>query len=77
MSLESGLHRLSGLKKLKGLDVSWAKARIGVQELQWMSENWPRLRVIGGLCGKEHKEAIEWLRGNHTEIELIRLECQF
>jgi hypothetical protein len=69
MSLESGLHRLSGLKRLKELDVTRAKARIGVQEVQWMTEHWPRLCVIGGLCSEEHKEAIAWLRENHPEIQ--------
>ena len=34
MSLESGLHRLSGLKRLKELGVSCMKTRIGVEEVQ-------------------------------------------
>ncbi|KAK3811010.1 MAG: hypothetical protein J3Q66DRAFT_350783 [Benniella sp.] len=74
MSLASGLHRLSGLKRLQELDVSRTKARIGVQEVQWMTEHWPRLRVIGGLCTKENKEAMAWLRVNRPEIKLIRCE---
>jgi hypothetical protein len=70
MSLESGLHRLSGLKMLEELDVSRMKARIGMQKAQWMTEHWPRLRVISGLCSEENEEAIAWLAENHPVIEI-------
>jgi hypothetical protein len=70
MSLESGLHRLKGLKMLKELDVSQTKARIGVQEVQWMTEHWPQLRVISGLCSEENEEVIAWLAENHPVIEI-------
>ncbi|KAK3811293.1 MAG: hypothetical protein J3Q66DRAFT_404673 [Benniella sp.] len=46
MSLESGLYRLSEMEMLKELDVSQSKARIGVQEVEWMTEHWLRLRVM-------------------------------
>lgn len=47
--LASGLHQLSGLKKLQMLDVSRRVHNIGVEELRWMREHWPVLRSIVGL----------------------------
>ncbi|KAF8979211.1 hypothetical protein CPC16_011837 [Podila verticillata] len=49
MSLESGLSALEGLKKLRVLDVRRMAHRVGVQELDWMQENWPRLEAVRGL----------------------------
>lgn len=69
MSLESGLEKLSGLKKMKVLDVRSMYTRIGVKEVQWMTEHWPRLREIYGLCGIRHDEqAVRWLRENRPDI---------
>ncbi|KAF9283657.1 hypothetical protein BGZ88_010365 [Linnemannia elongata] len=51
-SLESGLELLAGLKKLKVLDVRLTAHRIGVEELDWMHVNWPRLKTIRGLDSK-------------------------
>ncbi|KAG0246464.1 hypothetical protein B0O80DRAFT_454168 [Mortierella sp. GBAus27b] len=75
MSLESGLHRLSNLKKLKELSVECMKTRIGVKEVQWMVEHWPRLRVIHGLV--EHgddRDAVEWLREHYPRIHLAQTD---
>ena len=52
ISLESGLDRISGLKKLKKLNVSHMETRIGEQEVKWMVEQWPELRVVYGLSCK-------------------------
>jgi hypothetical protein len=49
ISLESGQHKLAGLKNLKNLDVRGLRTRIGLKEAQWMTEDWPSLRVITGL----------------------------
>ncbi|KAF9537701.1 hypothetical protein EC957_007804, partial [Mortierella hygrophila] len=49
LSLESGLDELAGLKQLEELDVAQMAHRIGLVEVQWMVENWPRLRIINGL----------------------------
>jgi len=71
MSLDSGLHRLAGLKELKELSIERLKTRIGVQEVQWMVDQWPKLRTIFGLESQrteEAKEAMEWLRKYHPEI---------
>ena len=49
LSLASGLHQLSGLKRLRTLDVSKMAHKIGVEELEWMRANWPVLHSIVGL----------------------------
>ncbi|KAF9362533.1 hypothetical protein BGX34_005982 [Mortierella sp. NVP85] len=74
MSLESGLHKLSTLKKLEELNVTCLAVRIGVEEVQWMVEHWPRLRVIYGLDGNSAsgKKAMEWLKEYRPGIKLSR-----
>ncbi|KAF9079418.1 hypothetical protein BGX23_004145, partial [Mortierella sp. AD031] len=49
MTLESGLDQLKGLKNLRVLDVRMMAQRIGLKEVQWMTQYWPRLREIRGL----------------------------
>jgi hypothetical protein len=69
MRLGGGLHKLSGLRSLKELSVRGLVTNVGVKEVQWMVENWPRLCVISGLDGYGHtKEAVEWLAKNHPRI---------
>ena len=48
-SLKSGLELLEGLKELKVLDVRRMAHNIGVEELEWMHRNWPKLERIKGL----------------------------
>ncbi|KAK3811057.1 MAG: hypothetical protein J3Q66DRAFT_350866, partial [Benniella sp.] len=63
MSLESGLGRLSGLKKLRELYVMNVETKIGVKEVQWMTKHWPRLRVLRGLdMNRGDEEALRWLQ---------------
>jgi hypothetical protein len=71
MSLESGLYKLSGLTMLKELTLLCERTRIGMEEVQWMTKHWPRLRGIYGLEeGGDDEEAVIWLEKNHPEIEL-------
>ncbi|KAK3810942.1 MAG: hypothetical protein J3Q66DRAFT_350563 [Benniella sp.] len=71
MSLESGLDKISGLKKLKLLDVSGMETNIGEPEARWMTEQWPKLRTIQGLGRRSSEnEAWDWLKQHHPEIEL-------
>ncbi|KAK3810902.1 MAG: hypothetical protein J3Q66DRAFT_372628 [Benniella sp.] len=74
MSLESGLHKLSELTKLKELNVLGMKTKIGIKEIQWMTEHWPRLRVLRGLDGSDDggKQAVQWIQEHHPEIDLMR-----
>ncbi|KAK3811127.1 MAG: hypothetical protein J3Q66DRAFT_58950, partial [Benniella sp.] len=62
VSLEGGLYKLSGLKRLGELNVTCLRTRIGVKEVQWMVKNWPRLRIIHGLDGGDTQEALRWLQ---------------
>lgn len=69
MSLESGLWMLEGLKSLKELDVTHMRTMIGVEEVQWMVEHWPKLSIIRGLADVIYGgDAINWLREHHPEI---------
>ncbi|KAF9348043.1 hypothetical protein BGX34_002703 [Mortierella sp. NVP85] len=70
MSLESGMDRISGLKKLKELKVSHMKARIGEREARWMVEQWPKLSIIYGILEGRDKKAVKWLQQHHPKIAL-------
>jgi hypothetical protein len=63
MSLEIGLGKLSGLKKLKEVSVL-GLGSIGVEEVQWMVANWPKLCIVDGTL---ENEATAWLEKN-TDI---------
>ncbi|KAK3811020.1 MAG: hypothetical protein J3Q66DRAFT_414467 [Benniella sp.] len=69
MSLESGLHILSGLEMLKELYTARMSTGIGVDEVQWMTEHWPRLRGIYGLY---NERAVAWLWKNCPGIKVTR-----
>lgn len=45
-SLKSGLAKLSPLKKLDEIYVTESVHAIGVEEAEWMKENWPRLKTV-------------------------------
>ncbi|KAF9176749.1 hypothetical protein BGZ51_009503 [Haplosporangium sp. Z 767] len=71
MSLESGLDMLQGLTALQELSVSNMNTLIGWKELQWMTQHWPRLRIIMGMDEKDRdKEAAQWLQGHPSDIKL-------
>ncbi|KAF9911600.1 hypothetical protein EC991_003064 [Linnemannia zychae] len=63
MSLESGLEILAGLKGLKELNIARMATAVGVEEVQWMTQNWPRLRNLSGLnySVKKEVDAAQWL----------------
>jgi hypothetical protein len=71
MSLESGLWKLSGLKKLKELNVSCMWTRIGIREVQWMTDHWPQLRFIYGLQAEHERGALDWLRQHRPLIRVL------
>ncbi|KAG0072701.1 hypothetical protein BGZ89_003913 [Linnemannia elongata] len=67
LTLESGLDRLSELKRLEVFSFEGTSHRVGKAELEWMAVNWPRLRELRGLNGwsrgaKELKEYMNQLR---------------
>ncbi|KAG0289889.1 hypothetical protein BGZ96_006639 [Linnemannia gamsii] len=49
LSLASGLDRLATLDKLEVFGFESVDHRIDEEELQWMAERWPRLRIMRGL----------------------------
>ncbi|KAG0075246.1 hypothetical protein BGZ93_004290, partial [Podila epicladia] len=70
MTLASGLDELSGLKELTKLDVSFMDHGIGVPELEWMAESWPKLKRIVGLfqtCRNPVPGAREWILDKRPE----------
>ncbi|KAK3836422.1 MAG: hypothetical protein JOS17DRAFT_734167 [Linnemannia elongata] len=72
MTLEGGLRILEGLKEMREVNVASMATRIGVQEVHWMTESWPRLEAVKGL--KDHYRstledgAARWLLANHPHI---------
>ncbi|KAK3829336.1 MAG: hypothetical protein J3Q66DRAFT_410841 [Benniella sp.] len=78
MSLESGLRKLSGLKKLRELNVSYMKTKIDLEEVQWMAEHWPKLEVIYGLDEKGGDEkAVTWLREHCPTIDTPEIRYEW
>ncbi|KAG0226988.1 hypothetical protein B0O80DRAFT_493243 [Mortierella sp. GBAus27b] len=70
LSMASGLDRLSGLKNLKELNISRMIGSIGVEEFQWMTENWPRWDTISGPSPKQsiQSAAVDWLKKERPEM---------
>ncbi|KAK3811019.1 MAG: hypothetical protein J3Q66DRAFT_404405 [Benniella sp.] len=64
MTLESGLHKLSDLAMLKELYLSEG-TRIGADEVQWMTEHWPKLHSIS-IGDSKNRDAMIWSR-DHPE----------
>ncbi|KAG0070694.1 hypothetical protein BGZ89_012701 [Linnemannia elongata] len=57
-TLDAGLAKLSGLKKLEELNLEGIYQRMGERDVEWMLENWPRLRVVeGGLHHRREERA--------------------
>ncbi|KAG0217512.1 hypothetical protein B0O80DRAFT_503120 [Mortierella sp. GBAus27b] len=69
MSLESGLHRLAGLRQMKELYIPYMKTRIGLKEGQWMVEQWPQLRLLNISERSTDVEVVRWLHDNHPRVE--------
>ncbi|KAG0281739.1 hypothetical protein BGZ95_011657, partial [Linnemannia exigua] len=63
------------LKELRELNVEQMAHRIGLEEVRWMVDHWPKLEKIIGLNVKgkgkgEENEAVEWLKKARPWIEL-------
>lgn len=74
LSLASGLDRLSTLTKLEVFGFESVDHRIDEEELSWMAEKWPRLRVMRGL---HELENLPWLMHDgekwHRRVFMQRL----
>lgn len=63
--LPHGLDELAGLKKLERLDFSNTLQELLQTDLEWMVENWPRLKMVTGAMARgveRHKEMVAFLR---------------
>ncbi|KAG0226276.1 hypothetical protein B0O80DRAFT_84599 [Mortierella sp. GBAus27b] len=67
MSLESGLKKLSGLKRLREVNLIGMMTNIGVKEVQWMAKEWPNLRVLTVLV---FNDALDWLSEHCPQIAI-------
>ncbi|KAF9104670.1 hypothetical protein BGX27_009997 [Mortierella sp. AM989] len=71
MTLESGLGLLEGLKELRKLEITYMQQCIGVKDVQWMVQHWPKLRVVKGLYDQDDNlEAATWLKDHYPGIEV-------
>ncbi|KAG9061019.1 hypothetical protein KI688_007648 [Linnemannia hyalina] len=52
LTLDSGLDILRTLTELRVIDITRMKHPLGVEEMEWMEDNWPNLRTIKGLFAK-------------------------
>ncbi|KAK3810941.1 MAG: hypothetical protein J3Q66DRAFT_414181 [Benniella sp.] len=68
-TLESGLHKLAGLKSLERLDVWCLGVRLGLEEVQWMAEHWPSLRLLQARV-EDEACTLNWLKEHHPLISL-------
>ncbi|KAG0036982.1 hypothetical protein BGZ82_003344 [Podila clonocystis] len=67
MTLESGLAALGTLTKLRQLNLFDVYHDIGVADIRWMVESWPRLEKIWGLYD-EGRPASDWLQEHHPSL---------
>lgn len=58
-TLDAGLENLSGLKKLEELNLEGIYQRMGERDVEWMLENWPRLRVVEGELHHRREERLK------------------
>lgn len=75
LTLESGMDRLSELKRLEVFAFEGTSHGVGKAELEWMAENWPRLRGLRGLNGwsRESKELKEYMNQRRPDVVLSDL----
>ncbi|KAF9919487.1 hypothetical protein FBU30_010967, partial [Linnemannia zychae] len=66
LSLDAGLSHLARLQRLEVFGFEGLNHRIGEEELQWIAEAWPRLRVLRGL----HPITLKYLRPDRRRDEL-------
>ncbi|KAG0017568.1 hypothetical protein BGZ80_008156 [Entomortierella chlamydospora] len=72
LSLKTGLTKWSTLTALECLDVEELEHGIGLEEVRWMVDNWPALRMIRGLVfeNEDPSDAVFWLTKARPDISL-------
>ncbi|KAF9923743.1 hypothetical protein FBU30_006203 [Linnemannia zychae] len=62
LSLVHGLGQLSSLRKLRLFNFMRMATTVGIEEIQWMVEHWPKLERINGLDSwNSERKAARWL----------------
>ncbi|KAG9323038.1 hypothetical protein KVV02_001693 [Mortierella alpina] len=56
LSLSTGLELMCGMKEMRVLKVGGLEHRIGLGEIQWMCEHWPKLEAVYGLLRVKNRE---------------------
>ncbi|KAF9933852.1 hypothetical protein FBU30_004248 [Linnemannia zychae] len=72
-SMRSGLGLLEELKELRVLNIDRMNVRVGMSEVQWMADRWPKLeKIIGLVIHGEVREPkyIQWLRDHRPDVNL-------
>ncbi|KAF9092123.1 hypothetical protein BGX29_010599 [Mortierella sp. GBA35] len=70
MSLDAGLRLLEGLKELRMLNVMRMATSIGVEDIRWMTESWPKLKEVRGLNTELNElDAQNWLKENCPRVQ--------
>ncbi|KAF9950488.1 hypothetical protein BGZ72_007874 [Mortierella alpina] len=56
LALSTGLELMSEMKEMRVLKVGGLEHRIGLGEIQWMCEHWPKLEAVYGLLRVKNRE---------------------
>ncbi|CAO3566701.1 unnamed protein product [Mortierella alpina] len=74
LSLSTGLELMCGMKEMRVLKVGGLEHRIGLGEIQWMCEHWPKLEAVYGLLRVKNREQYnpDW-EGKDEDDEM---ECE-
>ncbi|KAG0341616.1 hypothetical protein BG000_008561 [Podila horticola] len=67
LTLETGLDKMNGLKNLEELYIANMDHRVGMREVKWMVESWPKLSKLYGL--PVHTAAAKWLQASYPKIQ--------
>ncbi|KAF9273435.1 hypothetical protein BGZ68_001521 [Mortierella alpina] len=73
LTLSTGLELLGGMKEMRVLKVGGLEHRIGLGEIQWMCEHWPKLEAVYGLLRVKNREQYDpdW-EGKEEDKEMER-----
>ncbi|KAF9547310.1 hypothetical protein EC957_008659 [Mortierella hygrophila] len=74
MNIRSGLRMLEGLKQLRELSVMRMATLVGVKEVQWMIQSWPKLNRLVGLNHGKSYDAYKWLREHYPKIQSFQCD---
>ncbi|KAF9172223.1 hypothetical protein BGX21_006987 [Mortierella sp. AD011] len=78
LSLKTGLARWSTLTALECLNVEELDHKIELEDVQWMVDNWPALKMIRGLIHEKDEipsDAVVWLKRSRPDIKLPVTKC--